>query len=487
MHDRRGEYRKAIESMEKAVAIDPEFASAYHVMSWCYGNLGYLAEEKKYIQKALDLSNRLSDKEKYNIQGGFYLDSEETYDKALQALNKLTDLYPDDIQGNNLLGNLYSRLSQREKAIEYYGKAIRAGTEDVVIYTNQAGCYKALGLYDRALEVCKDYIENISDSAAIRRYLALIYRDKGNYEQALVEADKAITLSGDFWKNIRTKGDIYLYMDEFDKAEQEYRRLLEKQETVAYVWGMSRLNGLCLLQGKFSESKKKVQQIMDISKKLSQPSWTLRSHYSLSYSLLRMGHHEQALEELSQAWQVAEKEGDISFQRYILLDQVLVYLEMNSIKEAEKKATQLKQMVDQAPNEKLVYIHHYVTGMIELEKKNVDKAVEWIQKARSLLDSNDDSNMLYTHSLGKAFYLSGDLEKAAHEFENAAALNTGKLSFGDVYVRSYFMLGQVYQDMGQNDKAIKNYQKFLNLWKDAGPDVTEIKKARTQLQKLQPL
>jgi tetratricopeptide (TPR) repeat protein len=71
-HDGKGEYRQVIESMEKAVAIDPEFASAYLTMSWAYGNLAFYAERNRYAEKALALSDRLTDREKYNIQGHYY-------------------------------------------------------------------------------------------------------------------------------------------------------------------------------------------------------------------------------------------------------------------------------------------------------------------------------------------------------------------------------------------------------------------------------
>lgn len=487
MHDRRAEYRKAIESMEKAVAIDPEFASAYHVMSWCYGNLGYGAEEKNYIQKALDLSGRLSDKEKYNIQGSYYIDSEETYDKALKALKKLIDLYPDDISGNNMLGVLHVRLGEREKAIEYYGRAIKAGTQDVVVYTNQAAQYRALGQFDRALEVCENYIENFDDSAAIRRYLALIYENKGDYEQALVEADKAISLSGDFWQNIRTKGDVYLYMDDLEKAEQEYQKLLEKKESAAYGYGLGRMQSLCLLKGRFNDYKKSVQEGLELADNISQPSWVMNWHMYLGYGERRSGRLDQALKELDSAWQIAEDEGYLSSQRSVLFGRSLIYLEMNRLEEAQETATRLKKMIDQVPNKNSANIHHYLTGMIELEKKNPQKAIQWIQKALSLISAANSGNMLYTHSLGKAYYLAGDLEKAAQEFEKAVALTTGKLNYGDVYVRSYFMLGQVYQKMGKPDKAVNNYEKFLELWKDADPGLPEIQQARAQLQKLQSL
>lgn len=486
-YDRRGEYRKAIESMEKAVAIDPEFASAYHAMSWCYGNLRYDAEEKKCIQKAMDLSGRLSDKEKYNIQGTYYIDSEKTYDKALEALNKLTALYPDDISGNNLLGVLHVRLGEREKAIEYYGKAIKAGTQDVAIYTNQAVQYMALGMYDKALEVCESYIENFGDSAAIRRRLALIYQDKGDYEQALQQTEKAISLSGDYWQNIRLKGDVYLYMDDWERAEQEYQKLLEKQESNAYGYGLRSMQILYLIKGRFHDYKKIVWETLELSENISQPSWVVSCHIGLAYGERRLGRFEQALKELDSAWQIAVDEEYLSSQRSILSLRIQIYLEMNRLEDAQKTAAELKKRIDQAPAKVLVHLHYYLTGMIELKKKNTQKAIEWIQKARSLISPISSSNLFYTFSLGEAFYSAGDLEKAAQEFEKAVALTTGKLSYGDVYVRCYFMLGQVYQKMGQRDKAVQNYEKFLAFWKDADPGLSEVQEARAQLQKLKTI
>jgi len=486
-YDRRAEYRKAIESMEKAVAIDPEFASAYHAMSWCYGNLGYDAEEKECIQKAMDLSDRLSDREKYSIQGTYYIDSEKTYDKSLQALNKLTALYPDDISANNLLGVLHVGLGEREKAIEYYGKAKKAGTQDVVIYTNQANQYRALGMYDRAIEVCESYIENFGDRAAIRRNLAAIYRNKGDYGQALMEADKAFSLSGNYWQNIMAKGDVYLYMDKWEKAEKEYQKLLEKQESNAYGYGLGRMESLYLIKGRFNDYKKITREALELSENISQPSWVVTSHMWSAYGEQRLGRFEQALKELDSAWQIAEDEEYLSSQRSILSGRIQIYLEMDLMEEAQETAAELKQRVDRAPNKNMAHLHHYVTGMIELKKENFKEAAQWIQKARSLLGATNGLNLLYTHSLGKAYYLAGDLENAAQEFEKAAAITTGKLSYGDVYVRSYFMLGRVYQKMGQTEKAVKNYEKFLEFWKDADPGLSEAQEARARLPKLKSI
>ena len=386
-----------------------------------------------------------------------------------------------------MLGVLHVRLGEREKAIEYYGNAIKAGTQDVVLYTNQAAQHRGLGMYDKALELCENYIEKFGDSAAIRRYMASVCRDKGDHVQALQQADKAFFLSGDTWRNIRAKGDIYLYMDEWDKAEQEYQKLLEKQESNAYGYGLGRMQSLCLIKGRFNDYKEIGQEALELSEKIFQPSWVVSCHMWLAYGERRLGRWDQALKELDSAWQIAVDEEYLPTQRNILFMRSQIYLEMDLMEEAQETAAELKQRVDQTPNKNMAHLHHYVTGMIELKKENFQEAFQWIQKARSLLGATNGLNLLYTHSLGKAYYLAGDMEKAAQEFKKAIALTTGKLSYGDVYAGTHFMLGRVYQKMGQTEKAVRNYQKFLEFWKDADPGLSEVQEARVQLQKLKSI
>ena len=68
-----------------------------------------LSEQKKNLQMALELIDRVSDRERYIIQGDFFLQSEETYDRAIKAYNKLLKLYPDNIYITNELNSmLYS-------------------------------------------------------------------------------------------------------------------------------------------------------------------------------------------------------------------------------------------------------------------------------------------------------------------------------------------------------------------------------------------
>jgi TolB-like protein len=82
-----GENRKAIEYYEKAVAIDPEFASAYRSMGTAYNNLGYSVKSREFRKKAFELSDRVSDRERYRNQAEFYGLSDRTLDKEIAAFS----------------------------------------------------------------------------------------------------------------------------------------------------------------------------------------------------------------------------------------------------------------------------------------------------------------------------------------------------------------------------------------------------------------
>lgn len=65
---------------------------AYRSMAAAYGNMGDLGKKRDYLQKALELIHRTSERERCIIQGDFYMMSEETYDKAIEACKRLLEL-----------------------------------------------------------------------------------------------------------------------------------------------------------------------------------------------------------------------------------------------------------------------------------------------------------------------------------------------------------------------------------------------------------
>jgi cytochrome c-type biogenesis protein CcmH/NrfG len=52
---------------------------------------------------------------------------------------------------------------------------------------------------------------------------------------------------------------------------------------------------------------------------------------------------------------------------------------------------------------------------------------------------------------------------------------------GDIYAKSYYMLGKINEEQGNSAKATEHYEKFLSLWKDADPGLPEVEDAKKRL------
>jgi tetratricopeptide (TPR) repeat protein len=80
-----------------------------------------------------------------------------------------------------------------------------------------------------------------------------------------------------------------------------------------------------------------------------------------------------------------------------------------------------------------------------------------------------------------AYYEHGKYEKAVEEYIRITQLTTGRLWYGDIYAKSFYSLGKIYEQLGNTSQAIEHYEKFLTLWKDADPGLPEVDVAKKRL------
>ena len=265
-------YERSVEFMEKAVAIDPDFAMAYRSLAQSYGNMGFRSQRKKNMAKALELSDRLPIRERYLIEGDFYGISAKTYDKAIEAYKKLLELYPDDYTGNHNIATKYSAIGEKHKAIDHYEKMRKGDGINLLGYSNLAGNYMDVGSYARAQEVLEEAIQKYPDEPFAYSYLSRHYRRAGKYELALAEIDKAFALKpGEgtpaYRQNFNRRARIYFYTDDLAKAAEDYNNLLKQKGPQALYLGSMGMVNLNLLQGKYKGTKDILRPMIDMSKK----------------------------------------------------------------------------------------------------------------------------------------------------------------------------------------------------------------------------
>lgn len=68
----RSRFLSAVPLFERAVALDPNFATAYRALGLAYNNAGDVGREGEYHEKAFALIDRVSENERYRIAASYY-------------------------------------------------------------------------------------------------------------------------------------------------------------------------------------------------------------------------------------------------------------------------------------------------------------------------------------------------------------------------------------------------------------------------------
>jgi tetratricopeptide (TPR) repeat protein len=341
--------------------------------------------------------------------------------------------------------------------------------------------YGAKGLYDKAREVYQNFLQNFPDNGEIRRDLARSYFREGKLDLALVEIDKALSFNPIDPTYISTKAELLMCEGDLVNAEKECQKLVRTEEPNSHINGLFESSGLSLLKGQYNEAINFARESLGFGEKTGITAYGSYIHRILAYLYWKSGNLESSLQELDEARKAAIEREDLSSQRITLYGQGLVNLEMKAISRTEKIKNELRKLVEQGLNQRHMRYYYHLAGLIEIEKENFPAAIDYIEKALTFDLHGFQQDAMFVDSLALAHYKSGDLDKALKEYERIADLTTGRSRYGDIYVKSFSMLGKIYEQQGQKAKAIEYYKKFLDLWKDADPGLPEVEDAGKRL------
>jgi len=473
-------FEESIETLKKAVVIDPEFAMAYNLLAANYEYSGYPDKQKEYLQKALALLDRVSLRERYFIEGESYV-RDNMPQKAIENFQKLLELYPDDIEGVGELASKYRIIEEWDLAMEQFKRLIKADPQTA--YDNIPYILMAKGEHEKAREILEVNQHVLSNQPFFHRYMCYVFFCQGKYDLALLEAREALSLEPDFYFNTLLIGNIHHIKGDFPKAEDSYRKIREMNEPIPQSDGRYWMGHLYLSQGKYKKCQAEINEGIARSQKFDRKDDESRFMLFLAYLNLQLNRLAEAIDASNQAMKIALETGSADDQKIALHFRGLAHLKMKKTNEAKNTAEQLKQLIEKTGYKKQMRHYYHLMGMIVRERNLIPQSIEHFKRALSLLPHQKyvyDEQAFYLDALASTFYKSGDLENAYDYYEKIISLTTGRLRWGDIYAISYYMLGRIYQEKGWIGKAIDQYETFLDLWNDADPGVLEKEDAKKQ-------
>ena len=237
------EYEEALVAFKNAISKKADYNDAYYQAGLCCNELENFEEAVDFLKKYNPASND-SKKNKYNELGFSYYNLQHAK-AGIEEYNKTLALFPNNGAAIRGIGNIYYDIEEdHEKAIGYFERSIKVDEENSKpIYYKLGWLYNDAERYDDAVKILLKSIEYDSEDSGYREELGYAYYMREEYEIAITQIDKAISLDessslGYYYKGLcfvatNKKGDamsMYYKLKQLETDEAD--ELMEKIKTM---------------------------------------------------------------------------------------------------------------------------------------------------------------------------------------------------------------------------------------------------------------
>ncbi len=474
----------SIRALEKAVGLDPEYAMAYWKLAVNHSYAGNIGLAKANIQKALSLSDRVSLRDRYLIQGFAALLLEETPLKAIESYRSLLASYPNDESGMSSLGSIYRNMEEWDAAVEQYEKILKLYPRRMAAHENLAFVYTAKGWYGKALDLLQASGGIFPEVRFFATQTVLIEIILGRYDAAAEAIGKDLARDPDDPASLEFQAILEHLRGDLTSARTSYERLRKREGGSGDFRGRIGLARIAFQRGRYGEGRDEIRRAIDNARRLKQEFGEIELLLELGNLLIREGRFSEAEEILRPIIEACRKAGRSYNLRPALHLLGLAEVGLGRPDEAGTVSLELRQSIERYGNLKHMRYFHHLRGKIALAEGRPGDAVDDLEKACALLPQQrerSDEQAFFMESLAVAYDQAGNLEKAASLYREIQTLTTGRLRWGDLYALSYFRLGILRQKQNAAAEAAGQFERFVEMWKDADPGRAEVSEAKRRI------
>lgn len=192
----QGDELGAIPYYKRAIELDPNFAMAYARLGAVYNNLQQTELSEVNRQKAFELRDRASEREKLYIMSHYYADSGQM-EKGITALEMYRRTYPRDSIPHINLAAIYNQFGQFDNALVNARNAVEMDPDSMAGYENLAQAYAGLNRVEEARATLVRAQQRNASVFAVNSILAMYdWAEKKDVEMEKHLASATVTPQG---------------------------------------------------------------------------------------------------------------------------------------------------------------------------------------------------------------------------------------------------------------------------------------------------
>jgi tetratricopeptide (TPR) repeat protein/predicted Ser/Thr protein kinase len=466
----------SIRELEEAVRLDPQFASAYLLLSFDYNFEGDLRKSEEIDRKIDQLQSRLPRHEQLLFQvdkAGRSRDLEG----MIHALETSIAEFPRDSSSRGTLAELLQAVNQTDRAISILREGLATNPKD----------------------------------ESLLNILGYAYATKGDQAAALQANDQYMAIRPGDPNPVDTRGDIFYWFGRDDEAIAAYRKVLELKLDFQGYTEYAKLAGVYADQGKYALAEAALQEYAQ----RTTPLYRLYLPIFQSQIQQMRGDLDGALESYRKAVsQLAHAGQDTgagdTLQSFAGLATLmgdtapgLAFARQQNLHGEELPAVAFLEAVrgDRAASER--DLHQYASTrpwisprFVELQSKGSETAAAVVHSdghgaLAAFAGLPDFQNVPILFSRARAHLLVNDYASAEREFRNTLTQNRSFSNFGAMREQiplfsllSHYYLGQICEATGKSQQAIDEYQSFLSHFEGSRTRLPQVAEARAALKRL---
>jgi eukaryotic-like serine/threonine-protein kinase len=482
-------YEEALAALERAVELDKTFAMAYFRMFQVKRDLSDRSGAIEALRKAYELTGKATERERLRISAEYLTTIQHDNAKAAQILEKYVGSYPHEADAVRNLAALYWSTFDLDRA----RAVLERGVADNPLEK------ELLNLYAYTLA---GWGERSAALAMIDRYIALapaepnpydskgeVYFILGEVDSAVVWFQKALTMRRDF-TSVEKIGWIAAIRGDYSAANAAFDQYASTSSQLQRFGASTDRVLIPILRGRFGEGRRVIEDLLVSREVQALPKQQTALLYGTLVFLCNESGDAAAALKYAQAYSDRMKK-EPSNTVYVR-DLLAWALQKNgNAKSAQNVLDQLGQD-NPATNSREYMRFDYMRGVIAFEQGDYQGALAHFSPALQRQFRNRAPEYFYAVALLK----SGRLSESIAELKRLSwwsPVSWSPVSLLDLpvmhnwpiaSVKAHYWLGVAYEQQGNTNEAIKEYEIFLDKWKDAEQEWPEMKDAKVRLTRL---
>ncbi len=430
------QFNKALLLQKQLVEQNPRNSLLYFSYA---ETLYYLQKYEEAIEVFNKMERNLGFSEDIAIERqNLYLEMDRI-DKAIEEVQMLIDLHPDDLRYLGYLGSLYQTVGDKQKAFETYERMLEVSPGDAYPLLLMADYYQQQEKYEEAFEYIKKAflspdLEVASKERIMFTFFYMSENDSTLLEQAYILCDIFIDTHPEKPEPYYILGDFLFRDEKFKKAREAYSKAKEIYPGNLVVWEQ-----MLYIDSELSDYESMYKTATESLEYFFE--YPILYYYQ-AISAYHVESYETVIDAMSQAVILVMSDDEIVSDFYTLMADAY-----NKLKKYDKADEKYQAALQLKPDN--AYALNNYSYSLSVRKERLEEAKQMSKLSNELVPGNS----AFQDTYGWIMYQMGNYNEALIWLERALK---NMEEDRPVILEHY---GDVLYKLGDSDKAVRYWEK----------------------------